>query len=329
VRAMLCKEFGPPESLVLEEQPSPPLPAGHVRIGVRACGVNFPDLLIIAGKYQFKPPFPFAPGSEVAGDIIELGEGVTDFAVGDRVMGMCGWNGFADEVVVTAAACLKLPDSMDYETGSSIAMTYGTSYYALKQRGQLRAGETLLVHGAAGGVGTAALDLGRAMGAKLIATAGSDEKLKVVRDTFGVEHTINYETQKPLKDAVKAATDGRGADVIYDPVGGEVFDQSLRCIAIDGRLLVIGFTSGTIPSAPANLVLLKSCSVVGVFWGPWNGRCREESRQNFREIFEMHAAGKLQPIISHRFPLERAAEALQAVAQRKVIGKAVLTVAPA
>ena len=325
MKAMLCKAFGPPESLVFEECPTPAVGESQVRIAVRACGVNFPDLLITSGKYQFQPPFPFAPGSDIAGDVVETGAKVTRVKVGDRVMGMCGWNGYATEVVIGEAQCMPLPASLDYETGAAIPMTYGTSYYALKQRAALRPGETLLVHGATGGVGTAAVDLGRVMGARIIATGGSDEKLRAIQDAYGIEHVINY--GKPdWKDAVKALTGGKGADVIYDPVGGEVFEQSLRCIANDGRLLVVGFTSGVIPSAKANLILLKSCSVVGVYWGPWNGREPAQSRQNFQEICEMHTAGKLKPLISHRFPLERAADALNALAERKVVGKAVLTV---
>jgi NADPH2:quinone reductase len=205
-------------------------------------------------------------------------------------------------------------------------MTYGTSLYALDQRGHLKPGEWLLVHGATGGVGTAAVDLGRVMGAKIIATGGSDEKLAALKKAYGIEHAINYVTETKWKDRVKEITGGQGADVIYDPVGGDVFEQSLRCIAWDGRLLVIGFTSGTIPAAKANLVLLKNSSVVGVFWGPWNAREPAQSRENFRRIFAWHAEGRLAPLISHRFPLARAAEALNALAERKVVGKAVLTV---
>jgi NADPH2:quinone reductase len=326
MKAMLCKAFGPPDSLAYEDRPTPVVGESQVRVAVRACGVNFPDLLIIAGKYQFQPPFPFAPGSEIAGDVVEVGPKVTRVKLGDRVMGMCGWNGFATEVVLGEAQCLPLPATMDYETGSAISMTYGTSYYALKQRANLRPGETLLVHGATGGVGTSAVDLGRVIGAKIIATGGSDDKLRAIQEAYGVEHVVNYATNPQWKDTVKALTDGKGADVIYDPVGGDVFEQSLRCIAFDGRLLVIGFTSGTIPAAKANLMLLKGCSVVGVFWGMWNGKKPHESRENMDEIFAMHAAGKLKPLISHRFPLERAADALKAIADRKVVGKAVLTV---
>jgi NADPH2:quinone reductase len=320
---MLCKEFGPPESLVLSDVESETLAGNQIRVGVHAAGVNFPDLLIIKGEYQFKPPLPFAPGGEVAGVILEVGSQVTDFAVGDRVLAMTGWNGYAEEAVVDSYKCMKIPSSMDYPTASGLSMTYGTSYHALVQRGALKAGETLLVHGAAGGVGTAAVEIGKILGAKVIAAGGDDEKLARVQKAYGVDHVVNYRTES-LKDRVKALTSG-GADVIYDPVGGDVFEQSLRCINWEGRLLVIGFASGTIPSAKANLVLLKGCSVVGVFWGAFAARDPEQNRRNFEQLFAWHEAGKLHPLISHTFPLERAAEALNAVKNREVVGKCILT----
>jgi NADPH2:quinone reductase len=323
MKAMLCKEFGPPESLVLSDVESETLAGNQIRVGVHAAGVNFPDLLIIKGEYQFKPPLPFAPGGEVAGVILEVGSQVTDFAVGDRVLAMTGWNGYAEEAVVDSYKCMKIPSSLDYPTASGLSMTYGTSYHALVQRGALKAGETLLVHGAAGGVGTAAVEIGKILGAKVIAAGGDDEKLARVQKAYGVDHVVNYRTES-LKDRVKALTSG-GADVIYDPVGGDVFEQSLRCINWEGRLLVIGFASGTIPSAKANLVLLKGCSVVGVFWGAFAARDPEQNRRNFEQLFAWHEAGKLHPLISHTFPLERAAEALNAVKNREVVGKCILT----
>lgn len=325
MKALLCKQYGPPETLVLEEVAPPDCGVAGVRIDVHAAGVNFPDVLIIENKYQLKPPLPFAPGGEVAGIVSEVGAKVTRFKPGDRVMAFTAWGGFCEQVVVPEDKCFRLPETMDFAVGATFLLTYGTSYYALVQRGQLAAGETLLVHGATGGVGLAAVEIGKALGAKIIATGGSDDKLAVLRDDYGVEHTINYRTDSAWKDTVKRLTGGRGADVIYDPVGGEVFEQSLRCINWYGRLLVIGFASGRIPAAKANLILLKSCSVVGVFWGSFTGREPEANARNFDALFELHAAGKLRPHISHRFPLERGADALQALIDRKVVGKAVIT----
>lgn len=324
---MLCKAYGPPKSLVLDDIDPPTCGARGVRIAVHAAGVNFPDVLIIQGKYQFKPPFPFAPGGEVAGEVLEVGADVRGFAPGDRVVAMTGWNGFAEQVVAPADKCLSLPAHMDYETGAVFTMTYGTSYHALVQRANLQPGEWLLVHGASGGVGTAALEIGKKLGARLIATGGSDDKLARVQEAYGVDHVINYNnTDRPLKQAVKAVTGGKGADVIYDPVGGEVFEQSLRCINWNGRLLVVGFACGTIPAAKANLILLKGCSVVGVFWGSFGTRFPEQNAANFRTLFDWHAAGELRPMISHRFPLARAGEAITALIERQVVGKAVVIV---
>jgi NADPH2:quinone reductase len=325
MKAMLCKAFGPPESLVFEELPSKALAPGQVRIAVHAAGVNFPDVLMIQGKYQFKPPFPFAPGSEVAGEVVELGEGVTSLKRGDRVMAMVGSGGFADEAVAQSTSCMLLPATMDYATGAGFSMTYGTSYYALVQRGQLQPGEILLVHGAAGGVGTAALDIGKHLGAKLIATGGSDEKLARVGQHYGVEHVINYRTTTNWKDKVKELTLGKGADVIYDAVGGDVLESSLRCVAWNGRVLVVGFAGGEIPKVPANLVLLKSSSLVGVFWGAWAARDPEANRKNFATMFKWYEAGKLRPIVSHTFPLAQAKDALNAIIHREVVGKCVIT----
>jgi NADPH:quinone reductase len=324
MKAVLCKAYGPPESLVFEEAPSPPLARGGVRIGVHACGVNFPDVLIIKGEYQFKPPFPFSPGAEVSGVVLEVGSDVKNIAVGDRVIGMTGWNGFSEEVVVDAAKCLKMPAKMDFATGAALPMTYGTSYHALVQRGRLKPGETLLVHGATGGVGTAAVEIGKLLGAKVIATAGSDEKLQTLQKLYGVEHVINYRTNPNWRERVKELTGGNGADVIYDPVGGDVFEQSLRCINWDGRLLVVGFASGPIPSAKANLILLKGCAVVGVFWGAFSAREPAVNAANFEQLMSWYEQGSLKPAISHRFPLERAADALNAIVRREVVGKAVL-----
>jgi NADPH2:quinone reductase len=326
MKAVLCKEYGPPSKLVLEDIPSEPTAGGQVKIRVRAAGVNFPDVLIIKGEYQFKPTPPFSPGAEVAGDVIEVGPGVTSFAPGDRVIGMCGWNGFREEVVLGVERCLKMPPSMDYDTGAALTMTYGTSYHALVQRGRLMAGETLLVLGATGGVGTAAIEIGKLLGATIIAAGGNDEKLATVKKLYDVEHVLNYTTSS-LKDQMKTLTGGAGANVIYDAVGGDLFEQSLRSIAWDGRLLVVGFAGGTIPQAKANLVLLKGCAIVGVFWGAFTAREPDTNRKNFEQLFRWFEEGKLKPSISHRFPLERAAEALEAIVRREVVGKAVVTVA--
>lgn len=326
MKAVLCKEYGPPERLVVEDIPSEPAGPGQVKIRVRAAGVNFPDVLIIKGEYQFKPTPPFSPGAEVAGDVLEVGPSVEGFQVGDRVIGMTGWNGFREEVVLGAERCVKMPPSMDYDTGAAISMTYGTSYHALVQRGRLRAGETLLVLGATGGVGTAAVEIGMLLGATVIAAGGSDEKLASVQKQYGVPHVVNYKDGPPLKDQVKSLTSGAGADVVYDAVGGDLFEQSLRSIAWDGRLLVVGFAGGTIPQAKANLILLKGCSVVGVFWGAFAARDPKTNAENFAQLFRWFEEGKLHPAISHRFPLEKAAEALQAIVDRKVVGKAILTV---
>jgi len=325
MKAVLCKEYGPPEKLVYEDTTRPDVGPNDVRIRVRAAGVNFPDLLIIENKYQFKPPLPFAPGGEVAGDVIEVGAEVTDFSGGDRVIGMCGWNGFAEEVVISRDRVVRMPDGMPYEVGTVLPTTYGTTVHALVQRGRLRAGEWLLVHGATGGVGSSAVEVGKNLGARIVATGGDDRKLARLAELYGVEHLVNYRTNPDWKETVKAITDG-GADVIYDPVGGDVFDQSLRCIAWNGRLLVIGFAGGTIPSAKANLILLKGCAVVGVFWGGFAAREPETNRRNFALLFDWWKAGKLKPAISHRFPLAKAAEALGALARREVVGKAVLEV---
>lgn len=325
MKAVLCKEYGPPEKLVVEDVPREPLGDSQVRIKVRAAGVNFPDVLIIKGEYQFKPSPPFSPGAEVAGDVVEVGATVQGFAVGDRVIGMTGWNGFREEVVLGPERCLRMPAKMTYDEGAALSMTYGTSYHALVQRGRLAAGETLLVLGASGGVGTAAVEIGKLLGAKVIAAGGSDEKLAALKKQYGVDHVVNYRTGS-LRDQVKSLTGGAGADVVYDAVGGDLFEQSLRSINWDGRLLVVGFASGTIPQAKANLVLLKGCSIVGVFWGAFTARDPETNRANFEQLFRWYEEGRLHPMISHRFPLEKAADALAAITNREVVGKAILTV---
>lgn len=324
VKAVLCKAFGPPESLVLEEVDEPTPSAGQVLVDVHASAVNFPDVLMIEGKYQNRPPFPFSPGGEIAGIVTALGDGVESFQVGDRVFGGSGVGGFAEQIAVPASSIRPMSEKMGFAQASGITTTYGTSYYALKQRANLQPGETLLVLGAAGGVGLAAVELGHAMGARVIAAASSTEKLAAAR-AAGADELIDY-SDGELKDKVKALTDGRGADVIYDPVGGDLFDQCMRSIAWYGRVLVIGFAAGEIPKVPINLILLKSCQVVGVFYGSWSGRFVEEAAENFREIIEFYEAGKIDPLVGAEYPLEDYARALRDLSERRAIGKVVVKI---
>ena len=322
MRAIICSELGPPEKLKLESLPEVVPGPGQVLITIEAAGVNFPDTLIIEGKYQIKPEMPFSPGGEVSGVIKSVGANVIGFAPGDPVMAMTGYGGFRDQIVVDASALMKRPATMDAVVAAGFTMTYGTSMHALKQRARLRSGETLLVLGAAGGVGLAAVEIGKAMGARVIAAASSAEKLEAAR-AAGADELINYSEQS-LKDRVKELTGGAGADVVYDPVGGELFEQALRATAWEGRALVVGFASGIIPKPPANLALLKGCSIVGVFFGEFLARQPEDNRRNFDELFEFHKAGLLKPLIGHTMPLEQAADALRLVSERKAIGKVVL-----
>ncbi|MBO6826983.1 MAG: NADPH:quinone oxidoreductase family protein [Sneathiella sp.] len=324
MKALLCKEFGGPDDLVMEDIPEPTVSEGMVKIEVHSVGLNFPDTLIIAGKYQFKPEFPFAPGMETAGIITEVGAGVDNLKVGDRVMSNHGHGGFAEYVVAPAAGTYVIPDNMPFDQASGFPVTYGTTYHALVDRGNLKKGEVLLVHGAAGGVGLNAVELGKALGATVIGTVGSDEKMDIVRQ-YGADHVINYSTES-IKDRVKELTGGKGADVIYDPVGGDAFDQSMRCINWEGRLLVIGFASGRIAELPTNLTLLKGCSVVGVFWGEFARRTPEKNRANFKTMLDMVERGELKPHVSARFPLEQGGDAMKALLSRKYTGKIAITV---
>lgn len=279
---------------------------------------------MIAGKYQFQPPFPFAPGGELAGTISSVGENVKDWQVGDAVIALTGSGGLVEQIAVTVDRLTAVPEGVDMVTASAFSTTYGTSYYALKQRGTLAAGETLLVLGAAGGVGLAAVELGKLMGARVIAAAGNDEKLTIAREA-GADETVNY-TKDELKTAVKVLTDGKGADVIYDPVGGGLFDQCLRCINWNGRILIIGFASGDIPVAPMNLPLLKSCQIVGVFYGAFSGRQPEDAAQNKRELLALLKDGKIKPLIGQTFALDEYATALRCLMDRKARGKVVVTI---
>ncbi len=323
MRAVLCKAFGPPESLVLEEVDDPEPDAGQVVVDVAACAVNFPDVLVIQDMYQFKPPLPFSPGAEVAGTVSAVGEGVDGVAVGDRVLASPGWGGLAEKVAVPARTVIPVPEEVDFVHASSFLYAYGTSHYALKDRGRLHPGESLLVLGAAGGVGLAAVELGAVMGANVIAAASTDEKLALCRE-HGASQTINYETED-LKTRIRELTGGEGANVVYDAVGGQYSEPALRATAWDGRFLVIGFTAG-IPKIALNLTLLKSCSIVGVFWGAFVGREPAKHRANIAELMEWWREGKLHPHVSNTYPLERASEAIRELADRKAKGKVVVTI---
>ena len=324
MKAYVCREFGPVESHKVEEIEDPRAEAGQVVVDVKAAGVSFPDVLIVQGKYQFQPPFPFSPGGEIAGVISEVGEGVVDWKVGDRVIAMTGNGGIAEKVVAFEMTLMPLPETMDFKDGAAFPLNYGTTYHALKQRGQLQPGETLLVTGAGGGVGTTAIEIGKAMGAKVIAAASTEEKLEIAKN-LGADETINY-SDGELKEKVKALTDGLGADVIYDPIGGDIFLQCMRCVNWKGRVLVIGFASGPIPEVPTNLALLKGCSIVGVFWGRFTGAEPEENSKNFDELFALHAEGKLKPQITKSYSLDEAAEAISSLENRKATGKVVIEI---
>jgi NADPH2:quinone reductase len=324
MKAVLCNSFGPPESLELAEVDAPVMGPSQVLVDVHASAVNFPDVLMIEGKYQSQPPFPFSPGGEIAGTVAAVGDEVSGFARGDRVFGGIGVGGFAEQIVAAPAVLKKMPEGMSFPQASGISTTYGTSYYALKQRANLQPGETLLVLGAAGGVGLAAVELGKAMGARVIAAASSDEKLAAA-SSAGADDLIDY-SDGQLKDKVKKLTDGRGADVIYDPVGGDLFDQCMRSIAWYGRVLVIGFAAGDIPTVPVNLILLKSCQVVGVFFGSWSTRFLDEASRNFGEILDLFEAGRIDPLIGRQYPLSDYALALRDLSERRAIGKVVVNV---
>ncbi|WP_409262082.1 NADPH:quinone oxidoreductase family protein [Pseudomonas putida] len=322
MKAVLCKTLGPARNLVLEEVASPLPKKNEILLDVQAAGVNFPDTLIIEGKYQFQPPLPFSPGGEAAGVVAAVGEKAGAFKVGDRVMALTGWGAFAEQVAVPFYNVLPIPASMDFTTAAAFGMTYGTSMHALRQRGQLQAGETLLVLGASGGVGLAAVEIGKAMGARVIAAASSAEKLAVAK-AAGADELIDY-SQANLREEIKRLTGGQGVDVIYDPVGGELFEQAVRGLAWNGRLLVVGFASGSIPQLAANLVLLKGAAVLGVFWGSFAQRQPEDNAANFHQLFAWHAEGKLKPLVSHTYPLAEAWAAIEKLGQRQAVGKLVV-----
>ena len=324
MKAILCKTLGPPENLVLEEVEDPVAAENEAVVEVYAASLNFPDGLQIQGKYQFQPPLPFIPGSEIGGVIKSVGSSLKGFDIGNRVMAIPGLGGLAEKAIVKAEGLRKIPDSMDFKTAAGFAMVYTTSYYALKQRAHLKPGETLLVLGASGGVGLAAVELGKIMGARVIAAASSDEKLEFIK-RLNPDEIINYGDGE-LKEKVKALTNDRGADVIYDPVGGDLFDQCCRCINWNGRLLVIGFTSGRIPECKANLALLKGSSMVGVFLGRFRKEEPAEYEQNFKELMQLYDEDKLCPIVTESFPMEDYVAAFNVFTERKVLGKVTLEI---
>ncbi len=322
MRALLCKTHGLPETLTVEEVPPPEPAAGEVVVAVEAAGVNFPDALIIQDKYQVKPPLPFSPGAELAGVVARVGPDVTRWTVGDRVCAVTGYGAFAEEVAVGADKLVAVPPGVSIEVAGALLLAYGTSHHALRDRAALAAGETVVVLGAAGGVGLAAIQIAKVLGARVIACASTPEKLALCR-AHGADATIDY-AQEDLKERIRVLTDGRGADVVYDPVGGKYAEPALRAIAWRGRYLVIGFANGEIPRIPLNLPLLKGCSIVGVFWGGFAKAEPDAAAAGMAELFDWLAAGKLRPEISGRYALADAPQALRAMIERKVTGKLVV-----
>ena len=331
MRALLSRATGGPETLEIGELPAPVAAAGEVVIDVAACAINFPDTLMIVDKYQFRPERPFAPGGEVAGVVSSVGDGVTHLKVGDRVIAGCGNGGLSEQIATRAANTYVLPDQFSFADGSALLMTYGTSIHALVDRGRLKAGETLLVLGAAGGVGLAAIEIGKAMGARVIGAVSSEEKAALAREA-GADDTIIYpyapfdkDQSKALAEAFKAAVGPNGADVIYDAVGGDYAEPALRSIAWEGRYLVVGFPAG-IPRLPLNLTLLKSCDVCGVFWGAFTARSPEANRAHIAQLFSWWGEGKIKPRVTATYPLERGGDAIAALGDRKAAGKLVVTI---
>ncbi len=324
MRALVCREHGLPDKLDLtSDWPEPECGEHEVVIDVKAAGLNFPDVLIIQGKYQFQPDLPFIPGGECAGVVSAVGDKVTAAKVGDRVICAAGAGAFCERLVTHEMSVIPAPAALSFEQAAGISITYMTSYHALKQRANLQPGETLLVLGAAGGVGTSAIELGKVMGAKVIAAASSDEKLELCKK-LGADEVINYSTTS-VKDAVKELTGGKGVDVVYDPVGGDYAEPAVRSMGWNGRYLVIGFASGPIPSIPLNLTLLKGCSLVGVFWGRFTGEERDVHLQNVKELWELFESGKISPLVTEQFPLEQYEEAYNCMIERRARGKVIIT----
>lgn len=324
MRALVCRDYGPVENLAIEDWDDPVPGDGQVAFDVKAAGLNFADILVITGKYQVRPPLPFVPGNEAAGIVTAVGKDVTRFKPGDRVIGALRGGAFAEKSVVDEHLAIPLPGTMSFEEGAAYSVAYGTSYHALKQGAGLKKGETVLVLGAAGGVGYAAVELAKALGATVIAAASSDEKLQFAKQA-GADELVNYASGS-LKESVKALTDGKGVDVVYDPVGGELAEQALRATDWHGRYLVIGFASGDIPSVPLNLPLLKEASIIGVWYGPWAERHNDELWENVGELTAMVEAGSIRPRCSEAFPLDDFVDAFRVITERRVLGKVVLAI---
>ncbi len=324
MRAVLCEDWGEPETLTLGEAPSPVAGPGEVTLRVRAAGVNFADIVLVRGQYQEKPSLPFSPGLEGAGDVLSVGEGVVGIAPGDRVMAVTGVGAFAEEAVAPANCVFPIPEGMDFTTAAAFPVAYGTSHLALTERGALKAGETLLVLGAGGGVGLTAVECGKAVGATVIAAASSDEKLDLAQ-AHGADHLINY-VDDDLRAAARKLTDGRGVDVVYDPVGGDASKAALRALAWSGRLLVIGFASGEVPQIPANYLLVKNISAVGVYWGAYRNNESDVFRASFDELAKWYAEGRLKPHVSQVFPLAQAPQALGVLQSRRATGRLVIEI---
>ena len=332
MKSLQCIELGPPDKLQIKEVLDPQIIPDHVIIENKAASVNFPDVLMIQGLYQFQPELPFSPGGECSGIIVSVGENVENLKVGDRVFAMTGLGAFCEKILAPKHSVIKIPDSMSFETAAALPMTYGTSLYALKQRANLKEGETLLVLGAAGGVGLATVELGKAMGAKVIAAASTQEKVDLCLK-HGADEGFIYpsgdlsrDQQKELSSTIKELTGGLGANVVYDPVGDKYSEPCIRATAWDGRYLVIGFAAGEIPKIPINLALLKGMKIVGVFWGAWVGMFPEENKKNFLELFDLHSQEKIKPEVSDSFPLEEGAKAIAHLKDRKAKGKVIIKI---
>ncbi len=323
MKALVCNAFGPPESLNLEQHHAPLPATGQVLVEVKAAGINFPDILMISGEYQVKTAPPFVPGNELAGIVQAVGKGVSRFAAGDHVIATPAGGAFAEKCVVDQHICLPLPDKLSFEQGAGFTITYATSYHAFRQSTALKSGETVLVLGAAGGVGSTAVEIARALGAKVIAAASSDERLEFARQA-GADELVNY-SKVSLRDAVKELTGGKGVDVVFDPVGGELAQQALRSLAWHGRYLVIGFACGEIPQFPANIALLKEASIIGVWWGTWAENHPPDAHTNMLELAAMVQADKLKPRVTETYPLDQYVAAFAAITQRRAKGKVVLT----
>lgn len=322
MKALICSQYGPPENLRVQDMPDPQPAAGEVVVRVRAAGVNFPDALIVQNLYQFKPTPPFSPGGEAAGEVLAVGAGVSRFKVGDKVIALTIWGGFAEQVLAKEDQLFPMPQGLSFEVAGSLLLTYGTCIHALRDRAGLQPGQTVLILGAAGGIGIAAIELAKALGARVIAAASSAEKLATCR-AKGADEVINYREQN-LRDEIKRITGGKGVDVVLDPVGGDYAEQALRSMAWRGRYLVVGFTDGQIPRLPLNLVLLKGCAIVGVFWGDFVAREPQAAQTDLQDLVAMLARGQIQPLISARYSLQDASKAILELSQRRAQGKLIV-----